>query len=267
MNLQQIYTNPFSSIERQKIINFIHMLCPRLRAGSGFSWERKSCCLRLRRINKTHLWRIHRGNPLIPPQARVDIYCDCASVAYPVVCLSGGAGFNHPQCLTTDPSSTSLTWDTLQSTIRPPSRSKGRRSTIWRSTIDAPIFPPFGTHLKHCHHIRFKIKWDEWVDEKSYMEKRSLPLRAKIKIWIYMTYALWLRCDKGWVDSDNYKFFPRVAACPLCIMSCQVALPRSHRAANQRDIQRETSPCKNFPTLLIPGQIQIHIFLNQNYNL
>ena len=181
-------------------------------------------------------------------------------------CLAG-PGFNHPQCLTTDRNATSLTWDTLQSTIRPPSRSKGRRSTIWRSTIDAPIFPPFRTHLKHCHHIRFKIKWDEGVDEKSYMEKRSLPLRAKIKIWIYMTYALWLRCDKGWVDSDNYKFFPRVAACPLCIMSCQVALPRSHRAANQRDIQRETSPCKNFPTLLIPGQIQSHIFLNQNYKV
>ena len=47
------------------------------------------------------------------------------------------------------------------------------------------------------------------------------------------------------VDSDNYKFFPREAACPLCIMSCQVALDR---AANQRDIQMERSHCKNFPT-------------------
>ena len=152
-----------------------------------------------------------------------------------------------------------LTWDTLESTMQLSVKIKRLKKVRYDASLYKQC-PHFSSFLKSNSPPKI-FSW-EILDKKSnrtkgWMKnglwKKVAPL-VKIKICLeryeYMTYVLWLRCDKGWIDSDNYKFFSSSAACPLCIMSCQVALPRSDRAANQRDIQSEIPPCKNFPTLL-----------------
>ena len=90
---------------RQKYNFHLHALSKSRKQAVG---KEGFVCDGVGRINKTDLWRIHHENPLIPPQARVDIYCDCALRILFAVCPRCSA-FNHPQCLTTDRNATSLT--------------------------------------------------------------------------------------------------------------------------------------------------------------
>ena len=72
------YEFPIKDIRKHNSIN--SSLTPEKEAEALFSW--------IAQTNKTRLGRIHRENPLIPPQARVDIHYYCYYYVLVVLCVS-----------------------------------------------------------------------------------------------------------------------------------------------------------------------------------
>ena len=126
-------------------------LPPEKEAGALFSW--------IAQTNKTRLGRIHRENPLIPPQARVDIHHNFSYYYYYysvcILCESKGwyplwlcilfavcAAFNHP--MFDNPQALSL-WHGIPC-----------RSTCWGMDLH-------NTRIKRFSLIQ-KVQTDLWSD-------------------------------------------------------------------------------------------------------